>query len=109
MKKIRKVGRTQPRGSVDFYKENPALYNNLQHGETIEVPDEVFYILKGVKETEEDRIDNIKTSSKSKSKKTSFSKTMTDNYIDANRVDKQEDDIVIKHNEEIKTEDKVED
>lgn len=109
MKKIRKVGRTQPRESVDFYKENPALYNKLQHGETIEVPDEIFYILKGVKETEEDRVDEVKTYSKSKSKKDLSSKTTTENFLSANRADRQEDDIIIRHNEEIKAEDKVED
>lgn len=121
MKKIRKAGRTQPREAVDFYKENPDLFDKLQNGETIEVPDDVFYELKGVVETDEDRVDNVKTYSKSK-KKTSSSKTLTDKFIEANRTVKpettshsgpvepvSEDDIVIRHNEEIKLEDKVED
>jgi hypothetical protein len=106
MKKIRKVGRTQPRGAVDFYKENPELFQKLQNGETIEVPDDVFDKLKGVTETAEDREETVKSFSKSKKDRTS-SKTMSGDYIEANRV--EHDDIVIRHEDEIETEDKVED
>jgi len=105
MKKIRKVGRTQPREAVDFYKENPELFKKLQNGETIEVPDDVFGRLKGVTETVEDREELVKSFSKSKKDKTS-SKTMSSDYIEANRV---EPDIVIKHEDKIETEDEVED
>jgi hypothetical protein len=111
MKKIRKVGRGQPRHAVDFYTENPDLYEKLQNGETIEVPDDVFPKLKGVVITGEDIINNTKTFSSSKKKSKTKSSTLTDSYIEANRKDRQpqEGDIVIEHNEEIKTEDKVED
>jgi len=121
MKKIKKVGRTQPRESVNFYKENPDLFDKLQHGEIIEVPDQVFSILKGVKEEEvfhilkevkeeEDRVDDLKTSLKFKSKKKSFGKTMTGDYTETNKLDdKFNADIIIKHNEDIKIEDEKED
>ena len=112
MKKIRKVGRTQPRGSVDFYKENVDLFSKLQNGETIDVPDEVFPLLKGVVETGEERINDTSTYSKPRSKKTTSSKTITENYIEANRPDRQvpeDDDLVIKHNEDIKIKDEKED
>ena len=99
MKKIRKVGRTQPREAVDFYKENPELFKKLQNGETIEVPDDVFGRLKGVTETVEDREELVKSFSKSKKDKTS-SKTMSSDYIEANRV---EPDIVIKHEGHLST------
>jgi len=132
MKKIRKVGRTQPRDSVDFYKENPDLYANLQNGETIEVPDDLLPRLKGVVETDEDIISNTTSYTQPKEKKTLKNKTNSLAYLEANlSKDKREakdgadmelnessklnssflkpEDIVIEHEDIIETEDKVED
>jgi len=84
MKKIRKVGRIQPRGSVDFYKENPDLFHELNIGETIEVPDDVFPLLKGVVETSEVSSNFTTSSVKPKDKKTSRTKSQSLAYIEAN-------------------------
>lgn len=123
MKKIKRVGRLQPRDSLSFYKEHPALYRKLIGGETVEVPDAVFPTLTGVKETRDTLKSFLKSSSKSEKKKKSYqSKTQTQIYIEANDIEIQRqreakeklseekhtpssDDIVIRHNDEIKTED----
>ena len=134
MKKIRKVGRIQPRGSVDFYKENPDLFHELNIGGIIEVPDDVFPLLKGVIETSEESSNFTTSSTKPKDKKSSKTKTQNLAYLEANLSKKErekrdgedmglndssklsntyeepeEGDIVIKHEDNIKTEDKVED
>ena len=124
MKKIKRVGRLQPRGSVDFYVKNPDLFRELILGETIEVPDDVFPLLKGVVETSEVSSNFTKTSVKHKDKKSSSSKTHTQAYVEANLNKEErenrdgkdlglnepsEGDIVIHHEDKINLEDKAED
>ena len=114
MKKIKRVGRLNPRGSRDFYVKNPELFHELLIGETIEVPDDVFPLLKGVIETSEVSSNFTKTSIKPKDKKKSSSKTHTQAYLEANlnkeeREERDGEDIVIKHEDTIDLEEKAKD
>ena len=52
MKTIRRVGRIQPMIAVEWYQANKAEWKKLKNGEEIEVPNDVFEGLKGVKEVE---------------------------------------------------------
>ena len=69
MKKIKRVGRVNPRGQIKFFESRPDLYERLNDGETIEVPDEVFLQLRNVVETNDTIVSNFKTHSKSSDKK----------------------------------------
>jgi len=53
MKKIKKVGRLDPRIKIEFYQEHPDLFDKLKSGLTIEVPDELVPQLIGVEVTDE--------------------------------------------------------
>ena len=64
MKTIRRVGRIQPMIAVEWYQANKAQWKKLKNGEEIEVPNDVFEGLKGVKEVEVEV--NFKKSKKSK-------------------------------------------
>ena len=86
MKRIKRVGRIQPRGTVEFYRENPDLYKKLKAGETIEVPDDVFPLLTHVKETTEVIEEILDTYSKPKKKK-SKNRTYPQSYVEANLSD----------------------
>ena len=112
MKKIKRVGRLQPRGAVEFYMNNLELYEKLKKGETIEVSDDVFSTLKGVQETQETIEEKLKSYSRSKKKKKHSSRTLSQSRIEANMDEKSREeanrikpirsgDIVLKAEEEI--------
>lgn len=88
MKKIKRVGRINPRGQVKFFVDKLDLYEKLRDGETIEVPDHVFNELKGVKETKETIVSDFKTYSKPKKKKSIKSSTKPQHTVDAEEIEK---------------------
>lgn len=49
---IRKVGRLDPRDSVEYYKNNPQVFRELKQGKNVEVPEEVALQLYGVEVVE---------------------------------------------------------
>ncbi len=49
---IVRTGRLWPRDKFEFFKSNPALWNDLKDGKQIEVPDDLFESFKGVKKVD---------------------------------------------------------
>lgn len=68
MKTIKRVGRLQPRDSIQFYRTHPNLFKRLKNYEEIEVPDHEVSNLTGIKILK-DKPSEVK---KSRIKKESF-------------------------------------
>ena len=45
---VKRVGRLKPRDAISFFKESPELWQKLNGGEEIEVPDEIVKELIGI-------------------------------------------------------------
>ena len=65
MKIVKRVGRLQPRDSVDFYKRNPSLYKKLKRYQEIEVPDDEVKNLSNIRVVRDKSIE-IKRTKKTK-------------------------------------------
>lgn len=52
MATIRRIGRIQPRISLQFFQENPIIFRKLAKGDDVQVPDYVVSQIKNIKVVE---------------------------------------------------------
>ena len=83
MKKIKRVGRIQPRGQLVELGLTVEQFNSLRDGLTIEVEDSLFDKMTGVTETKETLTQNVSSYSKPSKKKHTYSKTKHQPQVDA--------------------------